>query len=89
MEGAMGRTCDFHDSEKKYIHIFLSENLQEMIHLENFDVYRRILKVWDGFIWLWIGHVASSLEHDNEPSGSMKTGSFLKNLATELLYGAW
>jgi hypothetical protein len=35
------------------------------------------LGMWIGFIWLRIGTVASSCEHGNEPSGSIKCGGFL------------
>jgi hypothetical protein len=34
-------------------------------------------KVWTGRIWLWIGTVAGSCEHGNEPSSSIKGGKFL------------
>jgi hypothetical protein len=33
--------------------------------------------MWTGFIWLKIGPVVGSFEHDNEPSGSIKGGEFL------------
>jgi hypothetical protein len=33
------------------------------------------------FIWLGIGMMAGSFEHDNEPSGSIKDGEFIDLLS--------
>jgi hypothetical protein len=33
--------------------------------------------IWSGFIWLRIGQVVGSSEHDNDPSGCIKGREFL------------
>jgi hypothetical protein len=68
---------------------FWPEHLKEGDHSEDLGVDgKKILEwKWDlrryggnlcfGFIWIRIGKVASSCEHGNEPSDSIKCGEFL------------
>jgi hypothetical protein len=41
------------------------------------DVKEMGCGVWSGFIWLRIGLVVGSCEHDNDPSGCIKCRKFL------------
>jgi hypothetical protein len=66
--------------------VFWLETLKGRDHSEDLGINRRIIlwilrkyggKMWTGCIWLGKGLVAGCCEHCNEPSGSIKAGSFL------------
>jgi hypothetical protein len=40
------------------------------------ELKKLAVRVWNGLIWLIIGHVAGSCKRGNEPSGSIKTRKF-------------
>jgi hypothetical protein len=64
---------------------FWSKYLKGRDYLEDYSLDGRIKrflkkqdrKLWTGFICLRIGTVGNSCEHGNEPSGSVKVGTFL------------